>query len=152
MSASRDYARTWQALGYCIPPCCPVCGLNYAREVEEYRRVHRSQHRQVLRVYEPKPNLRLAALYAEHGAFVPLNSRSPRWLRGRLDGMASLSVRSSHVAGRTGQYLMPSPTLFYCRAAPQADRGRSRCGAAWLQRPRAFHLLTPPVSVRTERG
>jgi hypothetical protein len=93
MGGHQEYARTWQALGYCIPPCCPVCGLNYAREVEEDRRVHRSRHRQVLRVYEPKPNLRLAALYAEHGVFVPLDSRSPRWLRGRLDGMAIMFRR-----------------------------------------------------------
>jgi acetyltransferase ESCO-like protein len=72
---------------------CPVCGLLYVRELEEDRRVHRARHREVLQVYEPKPDPRLSALYAEHGNFMPLDSRSPHWLRNRLGSMAMMFQR-----------------------------------------------------------
>src|SRR6516165_82058 len=95
MGGHQEYARTWRSrmLGHWEERRCPVCGLLYVRESENDRRVHRSRHRQVLQVYEPKPDLRLAALYAEHGAFVPLDSRSPRWLCSRLGGMATMFRR-----------------------------------------------------------
>jgi hypothetical protein len=59
----REYARTWQSwmIGSWEELRCPVCGLLYVRESEADRRVHRSRHRQVLQVYEPKPDPRLAA-------------------------------------------------------------------------------------------
>jgi hypothetical protein len=50
-------------------------------------------HREVLCVYEPKPDPRLAVFYGDHGAFVPLDSHSPGWLRNRLTGMATMFRR-----------------------------------------------------------
>ena len=47
----------------------------------------------MLQVYAPKPDPRRAVLYGEHGAFVPLDSHSPRWLRNRLTGMATMFRR-----------------------------------------------------------
>ena len=92
MNQSRDYATTWD---YYDDEACPVCGLNYVRESEGDRRVHRARHRKVLQVYEPKPNPQLAALHAKHGIFVPLDDGSPRWLRKRLEGMATMFRRES---------------------------------------------------------
>jgi hypothetical protein len=90
-STDREYATTWRSRSCGCP--APVCGLEYVRESEEDRRIHRARHRQVLKVYEPKPDLRLAVLYREHGAFVPVDSRSPRWLHNRLEGMAKMFRR-----------------------------------------------------------
>jgi hypothetical protein len=46
----------------------------------------------VLQIYEPQPDPRLVALYGEHGAFVPVHDHSPRWLRNRLAGMATIAT------------------------------------------------------------
>jgi hypothetical protein len=54
------------------------------------QREHRSHHRKVLQVHEPKPDPRLVTLYREHGTFVPVPSRSPHWLRSRLAGLATM--------------------------------------------------------------
>ena len=80
----------WHALD---DDTCLVCGLTYVRELEQDRRLHRSRHRKVVQVYEPKPDADLAALYAEHGAFVPIGSHSPLRLRNRLVGMATMFRR-----------------------------------------------------------
>jgi hypothetical protein len=91
-AANRGYARTWWPwLDH--SEAWPVCGLMYVRESEEDRRIHCARHREVLQVYEPKPDPRLAVLYGEHGAFVPLDSHSPRWLHNRLTGMATMFRR-----------------------------------------------------------
>jgi hypothetical protein len=90
---SREYARTWRSFGVNNDAVCPVCGLLYVRRFDEDRRIHCARHREVLQVYEPKPDPRLAVLYGEHGAFVPLDSHSPRWLRNRLTGMATMFRR-----------------------------------------------------------
>jgi hypothetical protein len=95
----REYARAWRtwrqserlrADGWVE---CSICGFGYVRGSEEDQRIHRARHREVLRVYEPKPLPTLAALYREHGAFVPVHSYSPRWLRNRLAGLATMFRR-----------------------------------------------------------
>ena len=48
--------------------------------------------KKVLQIYEPQPDPRLVALYGEHGAFVPVHDHSPRWLRNRLAGMATMAT------------------------------------------------------------
>jgi hypothetical protein len=88
---ARDYAKAWRA--YNGGDGCPTCGLMYVRESEEDRRLHRSRHRKVLQVYEPKPDPRLADLHAKHGAFVPIANASPRALRNRLEDMATMFRR-----------------------------------------------------------
>lgn len=88
-SNPRHYARLWRN-GH---DGCPVCGLEYVRESEADRRIHRARHRKVLQVYEPKPDPVLAAHYAAHGTFLPLDSRSPLRLRNRLEGMAIMFRR-----------------------------------------------------------
>jgi hypothetical protein len=93
LNRDREYARTWRSWIGDSEFRCAVCGLVYARESENDRRVHRSRHRQVLQVYEPKPDPRLAALYIEHGPFIPIDDHSPRWLCNRLDGMAKMFRR-----------------------------------------------------------
>jgi hypothetical protein len=72
---------------------CPVCGLAYVQESEEDRRIHRSRHRQVLNIYHPKPDAALAARFAQQGAFLPIHRQSPRWLRNRLQNMATMFRR-----------------------------------------------------------
>jgi hypothetical protein len=87
----RHYAR--QLWGWRGLHGCPVCGLEYVSECEEDRREHRVRHRKILQVYEPKPMPALAALYGEHGAFVPVTRRTPQPLRLRLEGMAMMFKR-----------------------------------------------------------
>jgi hypothetical protein len=65
----------------------------YVREDEDDRRLHRSRHRKVLQVYEPKPDPKLTELYAIHGAFVPIDQTSQRALRNRLENMATMFRR-----------------------------------------------------------
>jgi zinc-finger of acetyl-transferase ESCO len=88
----RDYARLWAS--WCDHgKACPVCGLTYVRELESDRRLHRARHRKVLQVYEPKPVPLLETLHAQYGEFVPVNEQSPRSLRNRLEGMATMFQR-----------------------------------------------------------
>ena len=67
---NREYATSWACWdgAYDGPDLsrCRVCGLTYVR------------HRQVLRVYEPRPDPQLAVA---NGPFVPLDPCSPRRAR-----------------------------------------------------------------------
>jgi hypothetical protein len=83
----REYARMWQ--GSYAYRGCAVCGLEYVVGSEEDRRIHRSRHREVVRVYEPKPDADLV----EHAPFLLIDSDSPRRLRKRLAGMATMFRR-----------------------------------------------------------
>jgi zinc-finger of acetyl-transferase ESCO len=89
----RHYAKSWPRWAGDFADACPVCGLTYVRELEGDRRIHRSRHREVLAVYEPKSLPALATLYAQHGEFVPLDGSSPRTLRRRLEGAARMFQR-----------------------------------------------------------
>ena len=67
---------------------CSVCGLMYATDVDEDRRLHRARHAKVLRVISPKPQRTLARAYAQRGEFVPIDRSSPLWMRRRLGDIA----------------------------------------------------------------
>ena len=67
---------------------CSICGLMYATDVDEDRRLHRARHAKVLRIISPKPQGTLAQAYARHGEFVPIERSSPPWMRRRLWGVA----------------------------------------------------------------
>jgi hypothetical protein len=71
---------------------CPVCGLLYVHDSPADRRLHRTRHRSVLDVYEPKADAQLTALYHVHGAHIPLDA-APRRLCNRLARMASMFRR-----------------------------------------------------------
>ena len=96
---ARHYAKSWLrwagqfASQHERHGPCPVCGLTYVHDSEEDRRIHRGRHREILAIYEPKPLPALAALYARHGEFVPLDYFSPRALRRRLEGAARMFNR-----------------------------------------------------------
>ena len=92
-ATSRRYAaQLWDRLHG-----CPVCGLEYVEELESDRRLHRSHHRKVLAVYEPKPMPSLVANYTEHGQFVPVGIfDTPRPIRQRLENMATMFRRELH--------------------------------------------------------
>jgi hypothetical protein len=81
----REYARTLWGRHY----GCTVCGLEYVHASEDDRRVHRAQHREVLQVYEPKPDSELDG----RGPFLLIDSNSSRRLRKRLAGMARMFQR-----------------------------------------------------------
>jgi hypothetical protein len=75
---------------------CPVCGLEYVKELESDRRLHRTHHRKVLAVFEPQPMPTLIASYAAHGQFVPVDMFTPRPVRQRLEKMAYFFRRELH--------------------------------------------------------
>jgi zinc-finger of acetyl-transferase ESCO len=52
----RHYARLWRGWHALDEETCLVCGLTYVRESEADRRLHRSHHRKVVQIYEPKPD------------------------------------------------------------------------------------------------
>jgi hypothetical protein len=72
---------------------CPVYGFRYVPELKEERRIHRARHRQTLNTCDPKPHPALASHYAQTGAFLAIHGKSPRWLRNRLQNMATLFRR-----------------------------------------------------------
>ena len=53
----RHYARMWVGWHALEDDTCLVCGLTYVRESEQDRRLHRSRHRKVVQVYEPRRRL-----------------------------------------------------------------------------------------------
>jgi hypothetical protein len=63
---------------------CPVCNMTYVRAEPQDRLFHRSYHRDIVNVFEPKPSTTLAKQYGRHGQLVPVRQDSPQTLRRRL--------------------------------------------------------------------
>jgi len=58
--------------------------MTYVKELPEDRRIHRTFHRSVVDVFEPKPSITIAKLYGRHGQFVSVRWDSPQPARRRL--------------------------------------------------------------------
>lgn len=63
-----------------VPFTCPVCGLLYAKGDPDDGVTHRQEHRKALKVLEPKPDPKLAALVADGWDGV-VDAASPRMLQ-----------------------------------------------------------------------
>jgi GNAT superfamily N-acetyltransferase len=84
---ARDFYKRWD------DGACPVCNLTYVRELPEDRRIHRSFHRNVVEVFEPKPNALVARFYRKHGQFIPVREHTARPLRRRLANISRVFKR-----------------------------------------------------------
>jgi hypothetical protein len=81
--------------------------MTYVKEVPADRRIHRSYHRGVVDVFEPKPSVTLAKLYSSHGQIVPVPWDSSRLFRRRLANISRVFKREFG-AGFTISRLGPS--------------------------------------------
>lgn len=84
---AREFYKRWNE------GACPICNLTYVRELPEDRRFHRSFHRNVVEVFEPRPNAGMASLYRKHGQFIPVREYSARSLRRRLANISRVFKR-----------------------------------------------------------
>jgi zinc-finger of acetyl-transferase ESCO len=83
-TAKRQYAQEFYKSNDAHMGACPVCNLYYAEDVLEDCKYHRTFHRRVVDVFEPKPSVSIARLFGKHGQFIPVHRESASHLRRRL--------------------------------------------------------------------
>lgn len=82
--AQRPYAMEFFKRPESFEGTCPVCNMTYVKEERGDHRIHRAYHREIVDVFEPKPSITLAKLYARHGQVVPVRRDSAQPIRRRL--------------------------------------------------------------------
>ncbi|WP_454624850.1 GNAT family N-acetyltransferase [Bradyrhizobium cenepequi] len=129
--AQRPYAMEFFKRPEAFDGTCPVCNMTYVKEEPDDRRIHRAFHREIVDVFEPKPSITLAKLYARHGQVVPVRWDSASPIRRRLANMSRV-FKKEFGAGFTTYEKTGDTRHGYLIAEPDG-RAVGSFGVRWLE-------------------